>query len=74
MPRLEDENDIASAERERLEKLYGKVLNTEEFLADFELDHFEKPFAFAVEKATGKRVKFRFQDYPRFFFYLKELP
>jgi len=54
--------------REELIKLGEDVFDTDEIRSEFEILGFKKPFALAVNKTTGIRGTFLFQDNPRFYF------
>lgn len=62
------ELNSAASLRERLEKLYGKVWDTEQLSAEFEVIGFMAPFCVVKNKATGKKGSMEFQHYPRYYF------
>ena len=57
-----------SAARADLEKRYGKVWNTQELQADFEVIGFAAPFVKAVRKSDGVTGYLEFTHSPRFYF------
>ena len=58
--------------REALEIAHGKVWDTEQLSAEFEVLGFMAPFVGAKNKGTGKKGSLTFQHYPRFYFDWKE--
>lgn len=58
--------------REGLEKEFGKVWNTEELRAEFEVTGFMAPFCVVKNKETGKVGSLQFQHSPRFYFDFRE--
>lgn len=67
---VESENE--QAERSRLEKLYGKVWNTEELRVSFEVIGFMAPYVIARRLSDNKKMSLQFQHNPRFYFNAKE--
>ena len=55
-------------ERARLEAQHGKVYDTSELSAEFEVLGFAAPFVVVRERATGKKGTLMFQHSPRFYF------
>jgi hypothetical protein len=66
-------SDDESKERTRLEKIYGKIWNTEEVQKDFKVRGFMAPFVVVTRKVDGKEGSLMFQHYPRFYFNFKEV-
>ena len=60
------------SERERLEKKYKKVWNTEEMTNDFSVEGFMSPFVVVKRKSDNKKGVLEFQDNPRFYFLFEE--
>jgi hypothetical protein len=58
----------AETERERLEKIHGRVWGIAELSEDFSVEGFMAPFIVVTEKATGKKGTLMFQHSPRFYF------
>jgi hypothetical protein len=58
----------AQRSRESLESQHGRVWNTPELLAEFEIVEFDAHLARVIRKSNGKNGSFVFQHYPRFFF------
>lgn len=64
-----DNVDIEVAiERKRLEVIHGKVWNTDELRADFEVTGFMAPMVVVRRKADGVIGSLEFQHQPRFYF------
>lgn len=55
-------------ERARLEQQYGKVWDTQELSADFDVQGFMAPFIAVKRKSDGKAGTMLFQHMPRFYF------
>jgi hypothetical protein len=58
----------AAAARAVLEKQYGKVWNSDEIRAEFEVIGFMAPFMVVKVKSSGKKGSLEFQHDPRFYF------
>jgi hypothetical protein len=56
------------AERTRLEKEHGKVWNTQELSAEFEVLNFMAPLVVVKRKSDGAKGSLFFQRMPRFYF------
>lgn len=56
------------AEREELEKKYGKVWNTQDLLEEFVSEGFLAPYVVVHRKDNGQRGTMEFQHHPRFYF------
>jgi hypothetical protein len=69
---LTKEINVKEAGREALEKEHGKVWNTDELRADFEVQGFMAPFVVVKRKADKKAGSLMFQHNPRFYFSFKE--
>jgi hypothetical protein len=54
--------------RESLESQHGRVWDTSELLAEFEVVGYDAPLVRVRRKSNGKNGSFVFQHYPRFFF------
>ena len=54
--------------REALEAEYGKVWDTGELSADFEVIGFLAPFCVVKRRADGQKGSITFQHHPRFYF------
>lgn len=57
-----------STSRESLEQRYGRVWNTEELRAEFEVIRFAAPLVIVMKRSTGERGTMFFQHEPRFYF------
>jgi len=68
----EVESNDKDSERERLEKIYGQVWNTEELSRDFIAIAFMAPFITVRRKEDNKKGILMFQDQPRFYFDWRE--
>ncbi len=66
------ESDDEITERQRLEKEYGQVWNTQELSAEFEVIGFMAPYVVVVKKSDNKKGSLQFQDRPRFYFNFRE--
>jgi len=66
------ESNDKDTERQRLEKEYGQVWDTQELSADFEVIGFMAPYTLVRRKIDGKRGSVQFQHNPRFYFNLAE--
>ena len=64
----EVQSDDKDQERERLEKIYGQVWNTQELGRDFQVLGFAAPFVVVSRKSDGKKGSLEFQHMPRFYF------
>jgi hypothetical protein len=62
------ESDDETTERQRLEKEYGQVWNTQELSKDFEVLGFMAPYVVAKRISDGKKGALQFQHLPRFYF------
>jgi hypothetical protein len=54
--------------REALEKIQGKVWDTQQLSQDFDVLGFMAPFVIVRQKSTGKKGTLYFQHNPRFYF------
>jgi hypothetical protein len=66
------QSDDKDEERKRLEGLYGRVWNTDEVRAEFEVIGFMAPFVVVKRKSDNKKGSLEFQASPRFYFCWKE--
>jgi hypothetical protein len=66
------QSDDKTEERKRLEGLYGRVWDTDEVRAEFEIIGFMAPFVVAKRKKDNKKGSLEFQHSPRFYFNWKE--
>jgi ATP-dependent Zn protease len=66
------EINSVEAGRAELEAKYGKVWNTSELQADFEVTGFMAPFVVVKRKADNKVGSLMFQGSPRFYFSFTE--
>ena len=64
--------DDKAIERKRLELIYGKVWDTAEVSAEFEVLGFMAPFVVVRRKEDNKKGTLMFQHEPRFYFEFKE--
>lgn len=66
----EVQSNDETAERTRLEALYGKenVFDTKQLGAAFEVLGFMAPFCVVRQKSSGKKGAITFQHSPRFYF------
>lgn len=71
---VEKINAEAAADRAEAEKRYGKVWNTEELKADFEVKGFAAPFIVVKRRSDGKMGSMEFQHSPRFYYSFVEDP
>lgn len=62
------ESKNAESERKRLEARHGKVWNTPELAAVFEVIGFVAPYVVVRRRADGCRGSLEFQHHPRFYF------
>lgn len=62
------EINAAPGSREALEAQHGKVWDTSELSAEFEVTGFLAPFVSARRKADGVKGSLMFQHSPRFYF------
>ena len=62
------ETDDNATERQRLEKEYGQVWETQQLGTDYEVLGFMAPFVVVKQKSTGKKGSLMFQHMPRFYF------
>jgi len=60
------------ASREALEGVYGRVWDTTELQADYEVMGFAAPFVVARRRSDGRRGSLMFQHTPRFYFNWQE--
>lgn len=60
-------------EREELETVYGKVWNTKELGADFEVLGFMALYVVVRDLVTGKKGSMEFQDRPRYYYNFQEV-
>lgn len=58
--------------RAPLEAQYGKVWDTSQLRADFDVIAFLAPYVVVKERATGKKGSLEFQHSPRFYFNWQE--
>lgn len=58
--------------KDKLERLYGKVWNTEELAKDFEVITFLAPFVVVTRRKDGAKGSLLFQHNPRLYFAFKE--
>jgi hypothetical protein len=65
---LQAEINAQAADREVLEKQYGKVWDTLQFTSDFEVEGFLAPFVSVRRKSDGQAGTLQFQHMPRFYF------
>jgi len=56
------------AERTQLEEEHGKVWDTDELRAEFEVQGFMAPFVVARRRSDGKVGSLEFQHSPRYYF------
>jgi len=61
-------NPDENAARLDLEGRYGKVWNTEELRAEYDVIGFCAPFVVAIRKSDGARGSLEFTHSPRFYF------
>jgi hypothetical protein len=66
------ESDDETTERQRLEKEYGQVWNTQELSAEFEVIGFMAPYVVVKRKSDDKKGSLQFQHMPRFYFNFRE--
>ena len=64
----EVEVDNEDWERVRLEAKYGKVYNTQEVQAEFEIEGFMAPYVVCTSRRTKERGTMEFQHQPRLYF------
>lgn len=69
--RLQEINTDAG-DRARLEARYGKVWDTEELRAEFEVLGFMAPFVVVKRKSDNQKGSLEFQHHPRFYFSFTE--
>jgi hypothetical protein len=55
-------------DRESLEARYGKVWDTQELAADFEITGFLAPFVVVRRRSDGSKGSLSFQHHPRIYF------
>lgn len=65
-------NSDPAAQRIEAEAKYGKVWNTEEVRAEFDVLSFFAPFVMVRRKADGASGSLTFQHNPRFYFHFVE--
>ena len=72
--RREMVQDINSApgSRKALEKQYGKVWDTDQVWAEFDVIGFMAPFVIVKKKSDGAKGTLMFQHNPRFYFWWTE--
>ena len=66
------ESNDRDAERIRLESIHGKVWDTTEMTAEFEVIGFLAPFVVVKRRADGVKGTLQFQSIPRFYFSFRE--
>jgi hypothetical protein len=54
--------------RSTLEKTWGRVWDTEQMIAEFEVHYFMAPLVAVTRKVDGKKGTLTFQHRPRFYF------
>ncbi len=64
-------NDIPG-NRKQLEEEHGKIYDTKEVSAEFEITGFAAPFVIVRRWSDNKRGTMVFQDQPRYYFNFKE--
>lgn len=64
--------NAAPASREALEAAYGRVWDTTEVQADYEVLGFAAPFVVARRRSDGRLGSLMFQHSPRFYFNWQE--
>ena len=62
------ESNDADKERARLEAKYGKVYDTKEVSAEFEIEGFMAPYIVCTSRRTKEKGTMEFQHDPRFYF------
>jgi hypothetical protein len=62
------ESDNRDTERTRLESIYGKVYDTAQIRANFEVLGFLAPFMIVKRRSDNKKGSLEFQHNPRFYF------
>ena len=62
------EINIERTDREALTERYGRVWNTAELTADFEVMGFMAPYVVVQRKADGRKGSLEFQHSPRVYF------
>ena len=62
------ESNDWEAERKRLEERYGRVWDTDQLSAEFEVLGFMAPFVVVRRKSDGRKGSLEFQHDPRFYF------
>ncbi len=58
--------------RDDLEKRVGRVWDTQELTAEFQVHSFAAPFVIVSRKSDGQKGLLEFTHYPRFYFGFKE--
>ncbi len=58
--------------RDDLEKQVGRVWDTQELTAEFQVHSFLAPFVRVSRKSDGQKGTLEFTHYPRFYFRFKE--
>jgi hypothetical protein len=55
-------------DREMLESVYGRIWDTSELAADFDVIGFAAPFVVVTRKSDGVKGSLEFQHHPRFYY------
>jgi hypothetical protein len=61
-------DEYVALQRDRLERNFGEVWNTEEVQQDFTVHSFLAPFVFVTRKSDGAEGTLAFQHSPRFYY------
>lgn len=59
---------LTKEEREHYEKKFGQIWETNELIAEFEVESFLAPFVFVKKRSSGRRGTLQFEHSPRFYF------
>ena len=62
------ESQDRETERKRLEAEYGRVWDTDQLSAEFEVIGFMAPYVVVRRKSDGRKGSLEFQHHPRFYF------
>jgi hypothetical protein len=68
MHKMTEENKPVDLAREELEKMVGKVWNTQELQEEFTVHSFSAPFVTVTRKADGVKGILEFRHSPRFYY------
>lgn len=76
MPRIgfRNETNYATRDREALEADFGKVYDTKELMAEFEVRSFSAPFVCVTRRKDNVRGSICFQNNPRFYWGFEPYP